>query len=418
MYTKFFTFFIVVIGTWFHSSAQNVIIPDPAFKSVLVANPALNTNNDADIQFSEAAAFDDTIYCAGLGISDLTGLEAFVNLRGLACVNNQLTQIDVSQNTQLLFLICAMNQLTSLDVSHNTLLRNLRCPINHLTSLDLSHNPQLEYLYCSNNQLSVLNVSQNVHLRELYCESNNISELDVSGMTELEKLDCGSNSLTSLNLTNCPLLIELHFPGNSIHHPDVSHNPDLEILQGVSNGITTLDLTSNPVLRVLDCPFNQIGELDLSHCPILETVYLFSNALNVLNVANGHNEAIHRLWTNSNPNLTCIQVDSVAYSEANWTGNNFQFDAQTTFSTDCANGIEEIAMAEAVLFPNPAQEELHVRVADQGQLYLYTTTGKLVHTMGLVAGEQVLDFRNYSNGTYLIYIETSEGSSYSTVVTK
>jgi len=33
----------------------------------------------------------------------------------------------------------------------------------------------------------------------------------------------------------------------------------------------------------------------------------------------------------NNPNLTCIQVDNVAYSNANWTS----IDAQTNFSLNC-----------------------------------------------------------------------------------
>ena len=40
------------------------------------------------------------------------------------------------------------NQLTSLDVSNNTALTYLDCGNNQLTSLDVSNNTALEYLYC------------------------------------------------------------------------------------------------------------------------------------------------------------------------------------------------------------------------------------------------------------------------------
>ena len=60
--------------------AQNVNIPDAIFKAVLVGNSAINTNGDTEIQVSEAAAFGGTIFCASLGISDLTGIEAFTAL--------------------------------------------------------------------------------------------------------------------------------------------------------------------------------------------------------------------------------------------------------------------------------------------------------------------------------------------------
>ncbi|MBK8846086.1 MAG: hypothetical protein IPO27_05700 [Bacteroidetes bacterium] len=57
-----------------------------------LANNAINTNADGEIpMLSEAAAYTGTINIANLGISDLTGIEAFVNLTNLDCSNNLLT---------------------------------------------------------------------------------------------------------------------------------------------------------------------------------------------------------------------------------------------------------------------------------------------------------------------------------------
>jgi Leucine-rich repeat (LRR) protein len=50
-------------------------------------------------------------------------------------MNNQLTSLDVSQNTALTELDCNDNQLTSLNVSQNTALTYLDCSDNQLTSL-------------------------------------------------------------------------------------------------------------------------------------------------------------------------------------------------------------------------------------------------------------------------------------------
>ena len=49
-------------------------------------------------------------------ISDLTGIEAFIALDTLYCYYNQLTSLNVSQNTALTGLGCESNQLTSLNV--------------------------------------------------------------------------------------------------------------------------------------------------------------------------------------------------------------------------------------------------------------------------------------------------------------
>ena len=53
---------------------------------------------------------------------------------------------------------CDSNQLTSLDVSQNTVLYSLECGGNNLIKLDLSNNPNLESLHCSENQLRCLNL--------------------------------------------------------------------------------------------------------------------------------------------------------------------------------------------------------------------------------------------------------------------
>jgi len=58
-------------------------------------------------------------------ISDLTGVEAFVNLDTLVCNSNQQTTPDVSNCNALTSLISSSNQLTNLDVSNNTSLTGL-----------------------------------------------------------------------------------------------------------------------------------------------------------------------------------------------------------------------------------------------------------------------------------------------------
>ena len=60
------------------------------------------------------------------------------NITSLYCYNNQLTALDVSKNTDLVWLDCSSNQLTALDVSKNTDWTTLRCEWNQLTM------PQIE----------------------------------------------------------------------------------------------------------------------------------------------------------------------------------------------------------------------------------------------------------------------------------
>ena len=67
----------------------------------------------------------------------------------------------------------------------------------NISALDLSHNTLLMWLYCQNNGLSSLDVSNNTQLTELYCFSNNLSSLDVSNNTQLQKLICHGNKFSA-----------------------------------------------------------------------------------------------------------------------------------------------------------------------------------------------------------------------------
>ncbi|WP_299108978.1 gliding motility-associated C-terminal domain-containing protein [uncultured Tenacibaculum sp.] len=179
-----------------------VSIPDTNFKNYLVGNTAINTNGDTEIQCSEATAFTGTINVSNQNISDLTGIEAFTNITELDCGENQLTSLNVTQNTALTMLRCAGNQLISLDVSQNTALTQLYLQDNQITSLDVSQNTLLQYIYCYNNQLTSLDLSQNTMLISLQVYNNQLTSLDVSQNTALTLLACANNQLTNLNIAN------------------------------------------------------------------------------------------------------------------------------------------------------------------------------------------------------------------------
>lgn len=121
-------------------------------------------------------------------ILELTGIEDFIALEVLLCYSNQLTNLDVSNNTALTELSCSNNQLTSLDVSNNTALTKLNCASNQLTNIDVSNNIALTELNCGNNQLTNLDVNNNTALETLEAYDNQLTSLGVSNNTALELL--------------------------------------------------------------------------------------------------------------------------------------------------------------------------------------------------------------------------------------
>jgi Leucine-rich repeat (LRR) protein len=107
--------------------AQVVNIPDANFKQVLVDNPSINTNGDAEIQVSEAVAYTGKVDVFDKGIKDLTGIEAFVNIIELYCGFNFIKTLDVSKNIALKTLYCQSNAINVLNVQNNIKLTSLIC---------------------------------------------------------------------------------------------------------------------------------------------------------------------------------------------------------------------------------------------------------------------------------------------------
>ena len=167
--------------------------PDPNFRSYVL--DFIDEDEDGYLSDEERSLRGLNLGFTEGNIASLKGIELFTELEELYCWDNQLTSLDLSQNTKLVELNCSFNQLTSLDLSKNTALRILRCYNNPLTSLDLSQNTKLYQLECGNNQLTSLDLSHNTELFQLGCGNNQLTSLDVSKNTALRVLFCHGNQI-------------------------------------------------------------------------------------------------------------------------------------------------------------------------------------------------------------------------------
>ncbi|MEQ8469838.1 MAG: T9SS type A sorting domain-containing protein [Marinoscillum sp.] len=331
------------------SFAQTVNIPDENFKNALLAIPSINTNNDSEIQISEAES-TTSINVNNKGISDLTGIEAFTALLHLRVGSNNLTSLYLSHNTLLQTLNCYSNNLTGLDISANTSLTNLYCYDNQITALDISQNTALEELRCHKNSISFLDISSNIHLESLWCFSNDITNLELGAAPNLMELRCNNNEITTLISTN--LLTALYAQNNNISSLDISASPNLSTLRTDHNTIDKLDLNHNPNLTTLNIGYNKLLTLDLSSNTLLEafngrdnrfatldvsaqsdltSLDVADNELILLNAQNGNNSNMTLFDATGNPGLTCIQVDNPSYSEAEWD----KVGSEASFSANC-----------------------------------------------------------------------------------
>jgi Leucine-rich repeat (LRR) protein len=223
---------IVLLGlslTVFSAYSQDVYIPDAKFKAVLLADVNINTNQNTEISIAEATNYSGILTARGKGITDLTGLMFFANIKELDCRENQISSIDVTKNINLTKLIASNNLLTSIDVSKNVKLTQLVLDNNQLTSLDVSKNPLLDWFTFKNNKLTTIDVSAVTNLNLLGANDNLLTSLDVSSNSKLRYLYLNNNELTSLNLKNISgLLSTLVTVGNKdlfcieVDNPSVS----------------------------------------------------------------------------------------------------------------------------------------------------------------------------------------------------
>ena len=245
-------------------SLNKLRFPDDTFRDYLRRFDTYNTNLLSREECEAVTEIDVSDGYYGQKITSLKGIEFFPNLKTLLCYNNQLTELDVSQNKKLERLYCFKNQLTELDVSQNTALIELRCEYNPLTKLDVSKNTALKMLACEKNQLTSLDVSKNTALEKLYCSQNQLTKLDVSKNSALWHLSCYENQLTELDVSQNPALKNLFCHENQLTELDVSQNQALEELYCHTNQLTSLDVSKNTALKELYCYSNQLTSLNLS----------------------------------------------------------------------------------------------------------------------------------------------------------
>lgn len=137
--------------------------PDGAFRQYVAD---FDKDKDGALNQTERNAVKE-IRISNSGCTSLQGLKYFSKLTDLFCSDNNLTELDVSENPELKRLICYNNSLTSLNLNKNTKLESLNCNKNKLTVLDLRENKSLWWLRCNNNCLTSLDLRNNPKIRDL-----------------------------------------------------------------------------------------------------------------------------------------------------------------------------------------------------------------------------------------------------------
>jgi len=419
------------------NTTNYTLIPDANFEKKLIDLGIDSGAVDGKVLTSNIASVTN-LDVTSSSISDLSGIEDFKNLDALYFSSNLLTSVDLSKNNKLFLFFGRDNKLTSiklpetnqlyhihldrnnlaaLDVSKCDSLRNLSAEDNQITNINLSRSKYLETLFLDRNKLTSLDISKNTVLKTVWCgenqlssvvlpesdnldvlylNANNFTSLDVSRYTTLKEFVCSTNQLTEIDISNNKALTYFHCQENKLTNIDVSNNTALASFFCYKNELKSINVAQNKALTTLWCHVNKLTSLDVSKNTALTKLSSYGNDFATVNVKNGNNKNLN-IYTQgftNNPNLTCIQVDDVAYSNANWADRK---DVTANYSSDCSSSFV------AIPDQNFEQKLIDLGIDTDG------LNGKI--TAANISGITVLDLSN-SNISNLSGIENFASLTY------
>lgn len=312
------TQFMIVLN-----SLETVTIPDNYFRARV---NGYDYNQDGQIQMSEALSVTSLDLSNpdiwNQPIYDMTGIEAFKNVKDLFIAGNPLGAVDLTALTKLENLSMSRTNCTALNVTGLVHLKSFIADTGQIASLDVSTCTSLEELIVARQLLTSLNISGLTGIKTLYCNNNHLTSLDVSLLTNMTNLCCSDNNLTSLDLTGLNQLASLCYGNQSMNPVDISFLPNLSGLYYGGGLVTTLDLNTATNLQSFWAWNSNLTELDLSGLPLVNVVRLFNNNdLTYVNMKNGgqfqFSDDFNSYYSEfqSNPNLFYVctnEVDQVA----------------------------------------------------------------------------------------------------------
>jgi hypothetical protein len=123
---------------------------------------------------------------------------------------------------------------------------------------------------------------------------------------------------------------------------------------------------------------------------------------------NGNNSNILNFEAHSNPNLNCIEVDDVAYSNANWPNAGWPAAYSTSCGSLCFVGIEESSLSNISLYPNPTTGRATIDLEEIMQDIKATLTnslGQVILTDNYTATNFINLDINAPKGVYFLNLE-------------
>ncbi|EGV45071.1 T9SS type A sorting domain-containing protein [Bizionia argentinensis JUB59] len=422
-------FYFVVLFSGIIYSQNTTTISDDNFEIALI-NQGIDTNGLTGDILNSDAEIVTTLNIYNKSIHDLTGIEAFSNLKNLYVYNNNISHLDLSKNIALRILDIENNSLETLDISQNldlveiyvsnNLLHSLNVEhlfelellssnLNNLSTLNLTQNLALEVLWCYSNNLTSLDVSNNYVLETLFLDDNHLSALNISNNFELQTLSISNNNLSTISFSHCADISYINVSNNELNQLDLIFNPDVKRLMCDNNNITELELFNAPDLFLLNASNNKIDHIDVSMSINLRYILLQNNSLQSMDIRNNSNDNVANFNTEGNLNLTCIFVDNVNASFLS----DWNIDEESNFVSneeDCSRflTIDAITARETIsleLYPNPIHDFLNIKNLKANDIVtIFNVNAQLVKHHVAKSGLNTLDITSLSSGAYFVKV--------------
>lgn len=175
---------VILLALTFNGYSQTIIFSDNNFKAALIS-AGVDTDNNTEISQSEAAAVTELNVSSQNNITDLTGMEYFINL----------TKLNIGYLNVNVFNLPTLTKLVTLMVSGKT-------PI-----VDLSHNLLLHEIGFQGVGLTCIDLSQHTHLTGVALNNN-----PISGIVDISK----STGLIICQFGSCPNVTKICVPVGSV----------------------------------------------------------------------------------------------------------------------------------------------------------------------------------------------------------
>jgi len=268
--------------------AQYTQVPDPNFEQALI-DLGIDSEGTLDGQFLTTDAENIAyLYINNRNISDLTGVEAFVNLEWLDAFDNNLTSLDLS-------LIASPNLWT------------LRISNNNLAEINLSYIPNIVNLSLGNNNFTTIDASNLDFLFSLGVSNNPLTSITLTNCDSLQSLVLVNTLLENIDLSDCVVLYDIDVHDSQVTTLDFSNKQYLVMVRAYNTPLTNINLPNNPNLEYLALDDTLLTALDITHCPGLIEIGFFNTPLNQIDFSG--NPLIEKIQGN-NSSLTTINVDN------------------------------------------------------------------------------------------------------------